>query len=73
MSAEAFIQDQGTFVMSTLVSLPTTKAKAIVHLVVTLFIGLINDIASIVIQHNYNNDANDKEILKVLPYNSYRL
>lgn len=56
-----------TFVMSTLALFLT--AKAMVYLVIALFVGLINSISIIVIQCNCINDANNNNILKVLPYN----
>lgn len=48
-------------------------AKATVYNMETLFARLINDIASIVVQRNHNNDASDEDILKVLPHNLYAL
>lgn len=65
----AFIQAQGTFVMSILARLLEVMAKAMVCLVTALFVGLIGGIASIIAQYNCNNDTNDEDILKVLFHN----
>lgn len=72
-SAKAFIQDQGTFMMKFMAMLLAAKAKVVAHNVVALFVVLINDIASIVVQCNHNNHAKNKDILKVLSYNLYVL
>lgn len=52
-----------------LASLFTMKAKAMVYNMATLFIRFINGNASIIVQHNYNNDTSNEDISKVLPYN----
>lgn len=49
--------------------LPTIKTEAIVCNVVALFTGLIDNIVSIIAQCDYNNNANNKDIVKVMPYN----
>lgn len=68
-STEAFIQDQGTFVMSLMALLFTNQSEAMICDMTTLFVGLINNIASIIAQHDCNNDASNDDILKVLPHN----
>lgn len=67
-SKKAFIQDQCTFMMSFMALLPSIKVVAMVHDKVALFTRLIVGIVSILIQCDYINDANDKNIPKILPY-----
>lgn len=73
ISVEAFIQDQGTFIMSTLALILTAKAEAVVYLVATLFASLVDGISTIVIQCDCNNNTNNKNIPKVLFHDFYRL
>lgn len=55
------------FMMSLMASFPTIKIKAMVYNMVALFIGLVDNIVSIVTQYNCNNDISNEDILKVLP------
>lgn len=69
-NVEAFIQDQGTFVMSLMASLFRIEVETMIYYVAALFIGL-TDIASIVVKLNHSNDISSKVILKVLLYDLY--
>lgn len=59
--------------MSLLALLPKAEAEIVVHNIVALFIGLVNRIASIIVQCNHNNNINNEDILKVLSHDLYIL
>lgn len=71
INTKAFIQDQNTFVMNLMALLPTSKV--IVCNMAALFVGLVDGIASIVVQYTCNNNVSNKDILKVVPHIVYAL
>lgn len=73
ISAKTSIQDQGTFEISLMALLPTTKAETLICNVIALFVGLIDNIPYIIMKCDCNNNANNVDISKILLHNLYVL
>jgi hypothetical protein len=67
-NAQAFIQDQGSFVIGTLDTLPAEDTERVVRSVASLFAGLVEGISAIVAPRDRNNDASSDSIPPVLPH-----